>query len=112
MVNPTGQRPVPVLAGERSALLDSLRGFALFGILVANMMGFIGFFFIQGAQAAALPLAQFNQISAFVLEWLVVGKFYSIFSLLFGIGLRSNCIGSNSAAKAFRAICGGSRSCS
>lgn len=86
MVNPTGQRPVPVLAGERSALLDSLRGFALFGILVANMMGFIGFFFIQGAQAAALPLAQFNQISAFVLEWLVVGKFYSIFSLLFGIG--------------------------
>lgn len=86
MTNETGPVTAPAPPGERSALLDSLRGVALFGILIANMMGFMGFFFIGGAEAAALPLARFNAFSEFVLEWLVVGKFYSIFSLLFGIG--------------------------
>jgi uncharacterized protein len=33
-----------------------------------------------------LPLGQFDRAAEFLLEWLVVGKFYSIFSLLFGIG--------------------------
>ena len=67
-------------------LLDSLRGYALLGILMANMMAFIGFFFMEDAQSAALPLGHLDDLTEFLLEWLVVGKFYSIFSLLFGIG--------------------------
>lgn len=77
---------VPIPAGERSALLDSLRGYALFGILIANMMAFIGFFFVEDAERSRMLLSQFDDISELLIEWLVVGKFYSIFSLLFGIG--------------------------
>lgn len=74
------------MPGERSQLLDALRGYALLGILMANMMGFIGFFFVEDAERSRLLLSQFDDLTEFLLEWLVVGKFYSIFSLLFGIG--------------------------
>lgn len=80
------QRAVPIAASERSAILDALRGHALAGILIANMVGFIGFGLLEDAQREALPLSQFNDLAEFLVEWLVVGKFYSIFSLLFGIG--------------------------
>lgn len=76
----------PVDAGQRSTLLDSLRGVALIGILVANMVAFIGFSFLDDAQSAALPLGALDDLAELLIEWLVVGKFYSIFSLLFGIG--------------------------
>lgn len=79
-----GGAPIP--ASERSALLDSLRGLALAGILVANMVAFIGFGIVEDINRDALPLGRFNDLSEFLIEWLVVGKFYSIFSLLFGIG--------------------------
>lgn len=74
------------MADERSSLLDSLRGIALIGILIANMIAFIGFAFLDDAQRAALPLGGLDDISELLIEWLIVGKFYSIFSLLFGIG--------------------------
>ncbi|HXH00054.1 MAG TPA: DUF418 domain-containing protein [Sphingomicrobium sp.] len=76
----------PIGTGERSTILDALRGYALLGILIANMAGFIGYYFIDDAARAALPLAQLSDPTEFLMEWLVVGKFYSIFSLLFGIG--------------------------
>ena len=86
MAENRGQRSGPIEASERSALLDSLRGWALFGILIANMMAFIGFFFVPDEMRDQMLLSQFDDLSEFLLEWLVVGKFYSIFSLLFGVG--------------------------
>ena len=86
MTHPGGQGAVPIPASERSALLDSLRGYALFGILIANILAFIGIDFLGDAQREALPLARLDDLSEFLIEWLIVGKFYSIFSLLFGIG--------------------------
>src|SRR5687768_5999330 len=76
----------PIDSGERSALLDSLRGWALFGILIANMVAFVGFPFLDDAQRAATVGGKFDDIAELLIEWLIVGKFYSIFSLLFGIG--------------------------
>jgi uncharacterized protein len=76
----------PVGAGERSALLDSLRGWALFGILIANMVVFTGFIFLPDEVRGQLPLAEFDDVVELLVEWLVVGKFYALFSLLFGIG--------------------------
>jgi uncharacterized protein len=77
----------PVRASERIAMLDALRGFALFGILLANLMSFIG---TPGQTPDALLATRAGLDAAvpieFFLEWLVVGKFYSLFSLLFGIG--------------------------
>jgi uncharacterized protein len=76
----------PVGAGERSALLDSLRGWALLGILLANMMSFTGFSFVPDPERAKMVLAGFDDAVEFIFEWLVIGKFYALFSLLFGIG--------------------------
>ena len=86
MVNVRGAASGPVGAGERSALLDSLRGWALLGILAANMVWFIGFGAMSEDQRGTMLLAQFDDVSEFLIEWLVVGKFYALFSLLFGIG--------------------------
>jgi len=86
MVEQDRQQAGPIESAERSRLLDSLRGWALLGILVANMMSFIGFSFLPEEARGRLLLARLDDLSEFLLEWLVVGKFYSIFSLLFGIG--------------------------
>lgn len=76
----------PTSVGQRHELLDALRGWALLGILLANMMIFIGWVFLSEDQRAGLPGAMLDDVSELLIEWLVVGKFYSLFSLLFGIG--------------------------
>jgi len=76
----------PIDSAERSALLDSLRGWALCGILIANMVAFIGFPFLDEAGRARTIGSGLDDIAELLIEWLIVGKFYSIFSLLFGIG--------------------------
>lgn len=76
----------PVAASERISLLDALRGFAVFGIFVANMLHFSGYFFLSADARAALPFSAGDHILEFLIGVFVDGKFYSIFSLLFGIG--------------------------
>lgn len=74
------------MPGERSHLLDALRGYALLGILIANMPYFLGYWFLDDGARTALPAGGLNDLADFLMEWLIVGKFYSLFSLLFGIG--------------------------
>ena len=76
----------PFDPGERSHLLDGLRGLALFGILIVNMAGFIGFGMNDEAGRAAAIGSALDDLAELVMDWLFTGKFYSIFSLLFGIG--------------------------
>jgi uncharacterized protein len=76
---------MPVAAAERVAMLDALRGFALFGILLANLMGFVVGPAPESMRTVHIGAALAGPLE-FLLEWLVVGKFYSLFSLLFGIG--------------------------
>ena len=76
----------PVAPEGRSRLLDGLRGLALLGILIVNMVGFIGFGMMDEKQRALALGSAFDDISELLIEWLLTGKFYSIFSLLFGIG--------------------------
>lgn len=76
----------PIDSGDRSPLLDALRGWALLGILIANMVAFVGFSFLSDAQRAATFGSALDDLAELLIEWLIVGKFYSIFSLLFGIG--------------------------
>lgn len=77
---------VPLFTGERIEALDVLRGFAIFGILLANIHVFSGYVLMPDAQRAALPTAAVDGTTMLLLQMLVAGKFYSIFSLLFGIG--------------------------
>ena len=66
--------------------LDVLRGVAVAGILLANTFVFFGLFLIPPERAAAFSTHSVDRVVEFTEHVLVEGKFYSIFSLLFGIG--------------------------
>lgn len=77
---------VPASTMERIEVLDALRGFALFGILLANILYFSGWGMVTDAQ-------RLDWAGADAVAWqyrfhhlLVDGKFYTVFSLLFGMG--------------------------
>jgi len=76
----------PVSTQERVRLLDALRGFAILGILLANMLLFSGYFFLSSESVAQLGTATADHIAVFLIDVLVDGKFYSLFSFLFGVG--------------------------
>jgi len=75
----------PTTPDERIAVLDALRGFALFGVLIANTQHFAG---TTGAPelADALHWPKLDRALRFVVDATVDGKFYSLFALLFGLG--------------------------
>ncbi|MFL5384184.1 MAG: DUF418 domain-containing protein [Longimicrobiaceae bacterium] len=74
----------PVPAGERAPVLDALRGFALFGVCLANL--FTAFALLGAPGAPVIPGGRAHEVAAFLIHALIDGKFYSLFSLLFGIG--------------------------
>ena len=74
----------PISSRERIEILDVLRGLAVGGILIGNMQWFSGYGMMPEALAAQAPLA--DRITQFLVHFLVEGKFYSIFSFLFGFG--------------------------
>ena len=76
----------PTPPAARLPLLDVVRGLALAGIFLINLASFSGFLFMSPAQIDALPTAAFDRPAGLLLLWLAYGKFYSLFSLLFGIG--------------------------
>src|SRR5215210_1448618 len=71
---------------ERIQALDVVRGVAVGGILLANVLVFFGLTFISPDRAAAFPTAAADRVALFLEHVFVDGKFYSVFSLLFGIG--------------------------
>ena len=71
---------------ERIQTLDVLRGVAVAGILFANVLVFFGLFVMPPDRPAALPTVDADRIALFLERVFVEGKFYSVFSLLFGIG--------------------------
>ena len=73
-------------AAERTHLLDALRGFALFGVVFSNYAGLSYWVFLPPEEKAQLPGAFMDTIMATFHLVFIDGKFYSIFSLLFGIG--------------------------
>ena len=76
----------PVKSTERFIILDVLRGFALLGIVMANFPEFSLYTFMSAEETAALPFSATDRWSRYLLYLFIDGKFYTIFSLLFGIG--------------------------
>ena len=76
----------PVKPSERYIILDALRGFALLGICLANYPEFSLYTFQSSEIAAAMPSAGVDRIVRFLQYMMVDGKFYTLFSLLFGMG--------------------------
>ena len=76
----------PIREKSRAEILDVLRGFALLGILVSHVPTFSGYEFLPADRQAELDGWGIDHGLRVALEFLVRGKFYSLFSLLFGIG--------------------------
>lgn len=76
--------PQPIETHERIHTLDMLRGFALFGILLVNMAFFKSSFYALtiGGTWTSLP----DQIATTAIRFFAEGKFFTIFSFLFGLG--------------------------
>ena len=78
--------PKGTAKAERIELLDALRGFALCGILLANILYWSGWIFMPPDQKVALAGEGGLWWQGFFHHAFVDGKFYTLFSLLFGIG--------------------------
>lgn len=76
----------PVKPNERHIVIDALRGFALLGICMANFPEFSLYTFLDQEVVASMPTAVPDRIFRYLLSIFVDGKFYTLFSLLFGIG--------------------------
>ena len=74
----------PISLSDRIEVIDVLRGFAILGILIGNMQWFSGYGMMPPAVAALDSTA--DDIVKFFVHFLIEGKFYSIFSFLFGFG--------------------------
>lgn len=91
------ERMAPVKTSKRYVILDALRGFAILGICAANYPEFSLYTFQSKEITDAMPTAAIDRVLRFLLYFLVDGKFYTLFSLLFGIGF--SIIISNAARK-------------
>ena len=77
------QTPVPTR--DRVWIMDALRGFAILGILIANLNTFT--FYMFGPVPDGRFLSAYDGTVQFWHHVLIEGKFYSIFSFLFGWGI-------------------------
>jgi uncharacterized protein len=76
----------PVRQEEREVFMDVLRGFAILGIFIANLASFT-FYGSDLPDKGPFINLKADHTMAFLHHMLIEGKFYSIFSLLFGWGL-------------------------
>ncbi|MFP2923825.1 DUF418 domain-containing protein [Pyxidicoccus sp. 3LG] len=82
-------RPVDVDDGERVVLLDTLRGFALCGVFMANVfLWFNGRMFLSRTQAEAAfrDASWLDSVANYGFSTLIGGRFITLFSFLFGLG--------------------------
>ncbi|MDB4946773.1 MAG: hypothetical protein JWP97_6307 [Labilithrix sp.] len=78
--------PLEPISSGRVALLDVLRGFALYGVLLANtVVWFTGLGFMSRAERAAIT-TRYDEIAGAALGFLVHGKAMTLFTFLFGLG--------------------------
>lgn len=94
----------PAVASERYEVLDALRGFALLGIFIANLGYFSGWGFLTPEQQVDLAGAAGAGVPDFLYRFLIEGKFYTLFSLLFGIGFAVMCARLSARGVDFRRI--------
>jgi len=84
-MNTTKTTIKPIAGQERKVILDFLRGIAIFGIIAANMAVYNAPFHTMSGEFILWDDTA-NKIANFFLKFFIEGKFYPLFSLLFGIG--------------------------
>lgn len=82
-----GSASAPVSAAERVHELDVLRGVALFGVFLMNMLGFASDgLMATEQQLLSLPTAPADAVASQLADWLVADKANTLFAFLFGLG--------------------------
>ena len=76
----------PTKPTERHEILDVVRGFALLGVVVVNWYYTGAWSLLSLSERQALPTAGFDGVVQMVNELLFDDKFYTLFSILFGLG--------------------------
>ena len=90
----------PVDADARVQALDVLRGFALLGILLMNIEGMAGP--LMGAMTGVDPASTgADRVVDTLIYLFVQGKFYPLFSLLFGMGFAVMLVRAEAAGRPF-----------
>ena len=89
----------PIAESQRIDVLDVLRGFALIGILMMNIEWFNRP--IAVLTAPDLGLRDFDHAAGFLVKVFVEGKFYKLFSLLFGMGFAVMLLRAEEAGRPF-----------
>ena len=77
----------PTTDATRLDSLDIVRGIALFGILFVNLTWFTGFAVLWGSGQANFDTIKLDGIVYWWIYFLVDAKFWSIFAILFGVGI-------------------------
>ncbi|MBL8897129.1 MAG: DUF418 domain-containing protein [Planctomycetes bacterium] len=85
-MNPHASELTPVDASQRIEVLDIVRGFALFGVLIANLNWWSQSIPLTEEQRAALPTAAIDSWSSAFITFAVDNKFITLFSFLFAVG--------------------------
>ena len=84
--NPPDPAPfAPVATGQRIEALDVVRGFALLGIFLMNIEWFNRPISSLG-EGMPRGLTGLDWLASWFVAYFVAGKFWTIFSLLFGMG--------------------------
>jgi uncharacterized protein len=91
----------PVRAKERIAALDAVRGFALLGIFMVNIQFFSA---TMGEMFTPTPRegsTQLDSAAFYGVKTLATGKFYPLFSMLFGMGMAMQLMRARKAGRGF-----------
>ncbi len=81
------QKFYPTQTQQRIELLDVLRGFAIFGVLIANILYFSGYIYTPFSDFEKMSFPKLNGVLINVLFSAFLGKFYPILCILFGAGI-------------------------
>ena len=94
---------VPITASQRIEALDVVRGFALLGIFLMNIEWFSRPISSLG-QGMPLGLTGIDWWASWFISYFVQGKFWTIFSLLFGMGFAVMMTRAAQAGRAFKIV--------
>lgn len=81
------QTLAPVQTSEREVFMDVLRGFAVLGIFIANLGSGFSWYSERDHLTGPMLLPEWDHKMTYLHQMFIEGKFYSIFSLLFGWGI-------------------------
>lgn len=93
----------PIAATQRIEALDVVRGFALLGIFLMNIEWFNRPFAGMG-EGIPRELSGVDWLATWFVNYFVAGKFWTIFSLLFGMGFAVMMVRAEQAGRAFTPV--------